>query len=914
MQPAMHNDSPAERLQQSGSAHAHDLTSRSPLLVRWKAARGPLTILSALALLVLGRAPAPAHDSPPGCNGVGVFVNLSRSPGVIVNGGTVTYNISVGNNDDPAASLMACDASNIRVVFYCPGADGQPDLANPMVITSGLALPASPAGTLATLLATKTCVINANPGVTVARALVTMGDQADPPADLNQGFIHIAPAHQPFSRANLVPVALRRPSIRITKNCVGSQREGGVVTINYGGSVTNTGDEVLVGVTVYDVAEGVTNTLISGATLAPGASTNFSGSYVSSSECGPFVDTAYVTASGQETRTVVSDNATANCPAPTHPAIRVTKQCQDAPTFGAPITFNGTVRNSGDVTLRDVRVVDDQVGLLKLIASLAPGAHMDYSGRYTPSGCGPNFTDTVTASGTDVCTGNAVNNSASATCAVPCPPPQICVTKEVTCLLPDGCGAYAKTATGGKRIDDSQCPAFCYRITVRNCGANVPLRNVTVTDDHLDLSGCNFPSNLAPGESASCVISGVTLCENTTNTVTAIGQSALDTQTVTNRDSAVAIVKEIAITCSKFVSSPDDRDPNEHVVRLLDDGRPHAVTFSVRVCNIGDLDLANVTLADPVLVNLGCLLPAPFSLAAGACTNLELCMVTLSCDRLPLTNEVTVTAQVDTSGGVCGYDQNGRPITTASECEAVVLCEKPGACRVTGGGKQPDTLTYPTVRYVTHGGQVGAPVGNAGFDPDSPCIHGRWTHVRHIQGGLMGNFHATSFDSLMCACLGCPEDPTAAGVVGELCNPDNRICGPEPRPAPANKICFSGVGNYTLTSGRRTPRSVLFRVDIEDRSEPGGGHPGGAKPPPDRYRIRIWVLTAAELARLNDPLDRLLNFRQAISCTPGSTTTQDGAPGALGSAVFGQRPPDIDDGGALDRGNHQIHPMIKPCQ
>jgi hypothetical protein len=30
--------------------------------------------------------------------------------------------------------------------------------------------------------------------------------------------------------------------------------------------------------------------------------------------------------------------------------------------------------------------------------------------------------------------------------------------------------------------------------------------------------------------------------------------------------------------------------------------------------------------------------------------------------------------------------------------------------------------------------------------------------------------------------------------------------------------------------------------------------------------------------------------------------------------VFGIRPPDIDDGGELERGNHQIHPSIKSCQ
>jgi len=48
------------------------------------------------------------------------------------------------------------------------------------------------------------------------------------------------------------------------------------------------------------------------------------------------------------------------------------------------------------------------------------------------------------------------------------------------------------------------------------------------------------------------------------------------------------------------------------------------------------------------------------------------------------------------------------------------------------------------------------------------------------------------------------------------CNPGDRIAGPEPRRAPANKIVFTGVGDWADPNGRRTPRSVLFRVDIED--------------------------------------------------------------------------------------------------
>jgi hypothetical protein len=63
--------------------------------------------------------------------------------------------------------------------------------------------------------------------------------------------------------------------------------------------------------------------------------------------------------------------------------------------------------------------------------------------------------------------------------------------------------------------------------------------------------------------------------------------------------------------------------------------------------------------------------------------------------------------------------------------------------------------------------------------------------------------------------------------------------------------------------------------------------------------------------------DGLLSFRNAISACIG-INVRDGVDipnscGPNGTPVFGVRPPDIDDGGELERGNHQIHPSIKNC-
>jgi len=97
--------------------------------------------IASMYIGVFGAVAAHADQSPNGCNGNGVKLNILRSPASVPVGGTVSYNISIFNLDDPTIGLIACDTEDVDVVFYCPGADGTPDLANPMVITTTLRCP-----------------------------------------------------------------------------------------------------------------------------------------------------------------------------------------------------------------------------------------------------------------------------------------------------------------------------------------------------------------------------------------------------------------------------------------------------------------------------------------------------------------------------------------------------------------------------------------------------------------------------------------------------------------------------------------------------------------------------------------------------------------------------------------------------
>jgi hypothetical protein len=525
-------------------------------------------------------------------------------------------------------------------------------------------------------------------------------------------------------------------------------------------------------------------------------------------------------------------------------------------------------------------------------------------------------------------------------CGVPC----VNISKLVKCVDVNEClsgncstvlSQYGTSATG---VRDA---AFCYSITITNCGT-VALNNVDVVDNQLG-SSLGFSSTLAIGQSQTRFFQKdyPGFVGTIRNTATVSGQGAGSNVTATAN--ALVTLLSPSITCTKTVSLNGGPATAGGTVQVPF-GSSNVLTFAVIVRNNGDVDLQNVTIVDTGVSGCGSSSNVVASLAQGQSVTSVLCEVTqvICPPDTTMNNTVNVTAEVATN--VCSINPaNCQRIVASTSCNNTITltCVAPAGCRTTGGGKQPSENTCPTIRYVTHGGQVGAPFGVAsapdcatGTGFNNPCIRGEFQHVRHIKGGLRGVFHAASngnqhdFDSLMCACLPCNERSTNAvyttsnpfggchpddrtytstnAVVDGLCNPGDRICGPEPRRAPANKIAFSGVGSYTMSNGRKTPKSVVFRVDLEDRGEPGGAFPRGAKAPPDRYRMRIWFISGdsdsasnralRDAVAVRNPLDE--RVLRTLSCVGGAVPA-----------------PDIDDGGDLDRGNRQIHPSTgATCQ
>ena len=234
--------------------------------------------------------------------------------------------------------------------------------------------------------------------------------------------------------------------VEITKTCPSSRFNADQTAFiySYNGTVTNTGFGTLYNVVVVDDAgtPGVPadDQTISLGTLAPHASTTFSGEFQSTQN--PATNRASVTAStspgGPVDVTDVSDPA--QCPpVPINPLMHVEKSCRvqvvvDNNQVVVRVDISGQVCNDGDVILDNVTVRDDSGTpgnpaddqLVLSLASLAPHTCAPYSGSYFPSGVNGSdpssaiFSDTVTAHATPRPGGSTLTDMHTATCPL-CP-------------------------------------------------------------------------------------------------------------------------------------------------------------------------------------------------------------------------------------------------------------------------------------------------------------------------------------------------------------------------------------------------------------------------------------------------------------------------------------------------------------
>jgi uncharacterized membrane protein len=467
---------------------------------------------------------------------------------------------------------------------------------------------------------------------------------------------------------------LQHPDIHVTKIADPTvYTEGTPITYHY--TVKNTGDVTLHNVTVTDDRFGPIH--CTPTTLIPGQSgtcidvrhTATAGDVEDAS-----IENTAEAAGTTETDRRVTCKAVEVVTARITPAIRVTKTASPPTyTLGTEITYGYTVTNIGDVTLRNVHVIDSRLGVIACTPTiLAPTASATcLAGHHTATQAdvdAGSIHNTVTATGTGP-GGSTPKNEAEQT-VYATHAPGIKVTKEVS----------PETYTEGTPIT--------YKYTVENIG-NVTLHDIHVTDDPLGPVTCPLTS-LAPGQSMTCTDKTHTAttadvaAKHIHNEVTATGTPPIG-RPVTNKDEETVIADGTpGIDVTKSVSAG-----------TYTEGTPLAYSYTVK--NTGDVTLTDLTVVDSVFGPITC---TPTVLAPGGsatCTDVTHDATAADVAAGDIHNEVTAT----------GTAPDGTTVDDAAE--RTVFAETTPAIRVTKTAT-PDTYTEGTgITYhytVTNTGDV----------------------------------------------------------------------------------------------------------------------------------------------------------------------------------------------------------------
>ncbi|RYX78252.1 tandem-95 repeat protein [bacterium] len=333
------------------------------------------------------------------------------------------------------------------------------------------------------------------------------------------------------------------PTLRLTKEATNTVSKVGDV-INYNIIVTNTGNVTLTNVAVADAGADAGSIIpASVASLAPGASVTVTARHtVSLTEVnnGSFSNQASVTANTPGGGTITkekSDNpatpaiddatVTVISPASTIALVKTGTASAD----GNSITYNFSIKNTGNVTLHVITLVDAKLGLNRTLSgNLAPGATVTESVTYQ-------LTQADKGAG-------SVTNTATVTARTPAnlPVSDISGTAEnnntptVTTVTVNGAIALVKTATfAGNQVT--------YTFTIKNTGP-VTLNTITLTDVKLGLNNkvITIAGGLAPGASiADVAVYTLTQADKDLGTVT-------NTATVNAKTAGGANVSDVSGT------------------------------------------------------------------------------------------------------------------------------------------------------------------------------------------------------------------------------------------------------------------------------------------------------------------------------------------------------------------------------
>jgi uncharacterized repeat protein (TIGR01451 family) len=438
------------------------------------------------------------------------------------------------------------------------------------------------------------------------------------------------------------------------------------------------------------------------------------------------------------------------------PCIDVTKTANPTTSkAGDTVTYTIQVCNCGNTTLTNVTVDDLLLGNLSA----------SYADTLAPSACeSHNFPRTVLATDPD-----PVVNTVTA-CGQDALALQVCDEDSASVDLVSPCMSVTKTVnpTVSKPGD-----AVTYTICVTNCG-DIDLENLSLVDSLMGT--LVFPSTIAAGAEI-CVDFPYTIPADASDPMSNCVEVYANPLGMTND-----IIPDP--DTSELCAEVDLVNPDICVTKTADptEGEPgDTITYTINVCNCGDIDLENVYVIDDMLGNLSA--SYADTLAVGACESHEFTYIIKDTDPQMITNCVVV------------YGEPVGPLTnevTDRDCAQVNVLK--AKCRITGGG----TIGDSTVRH--------------GFELH--CDIKQLPNRLEINWGNGEKFHLEKLNSATCF-----YDP----LVGP----------PNPPRADCNTYVGSGTGRYDGIKG------ATAEWTFTDAGEPGGSHAGCAPNTCDWAKIKI---------------------------------------------------------------------------
>src|SRR5690625_4430957 len=382
------------------------------------------------------------------------------------------------------------------------------------------------------------------------------------------------------------PVA-QNPGIELDKQVTSAGPYEVDADIEYGFTVTNTGDVTLTDVVVNDPLLGGTVSC-SPATLAPSDTASCGPETYTITQAdvdnGGVTNTATVTGKDPNDNDVTDSDSTST-ELDRDPAIELVKEVISAGDYGLDdeIEYRITATNTGNVTLFDVEISDPLLGALDCDpsqpADLAPGEGLVCEGSYTVTQDDVDAGEVVNSATVDA--KDPEDNDVPEEDEVTTPVdqnPAVSLNKAVTSAGPYGLG-----------------DAIDYEITATNTG-NVTLFDVEISDPLLVALDCDpsQPTDLAPGDELVCEGS-YTVTQTDVNNGHVYNEA-----TVTGEDPSGDPVED-----SDETNTGLDQNPaialDKQVVSDGPYGLGDTIEYTITATNTGDVDLYNVVVEDVLL-------------------------------------------------------------------------------------------------------------------------------------------------------------------------------------------------------------------------------------------------------------------------------------------------------------------------